>query len=224
MRVDENVLHQLEGEVSAGVDYSKASEILLVNLASGLRYREIQYELGLGLNWNETQRNEGNNASRADLSSVYTRFLDDRYFWAASAALERNQDLGIDLRSIVGGAAGRFLLQNPTMQLQLSAGLAASHEERINGTARDSLEGLIRSSYDLFQLSTPLTRLSASISIFPGITETDRLRVNSKLTLRNEFVRDFFWDLSVYSNYDNQSVKGAEDADFGVVTSLGATF
>ena len=50
------------------------------------------------------------------------------------------------------------------------------------------------------------------------------MRVNTDITLRSEIVRDFFWELSFYSNFDNQPASGAEKEDFGVVTSLGATF
>jgi len=224
IRVDETFLNRIEGEVSAGIDYKQASDILLVNLASSVRLREEKYELGFGLNWNETQRSEGNNASRADLSGAYTRILEDRFFWIASAGFERNQELGIDLRSILAGSGGKYLIQTPIMQLQLSAGLAGSREDLIDGTSQVSLEGLIHSSFDLFKLSVPMTRLSANIDVFPGITEKGRLRVNTNITLRNEFIRDFFWDLSVYSHYDNQSVSGADGSDYGVITSLGATF
>ena len=224
LRIDERFLQQLEGEVSAGLDYGQVADLLLVNLDSSLRYREEKYEIELGLNWAQTRRDEGNNYSRSSLIVDYTRLLEDRYFWATSLGFESNEGLGIDLRSIVAGAAGRFLVQTPIMQLHLSAGLAGSAEDRTNGTSQESIEGLIRSSFDLFKLSTPMTRLSASVSVFPGITEKDRLRVNSKLSLRNEFIRDFFWDLSIYSNYDNQSVQGADNSDYGIITSLGASF
>ena len=110
------------------------------------------------------------------------------------------------------------------MQFEVNAGLAASSEERTDDTTQQNLEGVIRSSFDLFKLSLPVTRLSANVSIFPGISNAGRLRVNSDITLRNELFRDFFWDLSFYSNYNNRPVEGADKSDFGIVTSLGATF
>jgi sRNA-binding regulator protein Hfq len=58
LRVDQTILQQLEGEITAGVDYRQDTDILLVNVGSKLRYREEKYELELGLNWNETQRGE----------------------------------------------------------------------------------------------------------------------------------------------------------------------
>jgi len=226
IRVDESFWHRIEGDVSAGIDYKKASDILLVNVASNLRLLEEKYEIAFGFNWNETQRTEDGqqDTSRADLSGDYTRFLKDRWFWKASAGLERNQELGTDLRTIISGTAGKYFVQTSTMRFEVNVGLAASLEDRTDGTKQDGLEGLIRSSFDIFKLNIPTTRLSANINLFPGITESGRIRINTDITLRNEIVRDFFWDLSFYSSYDNQPADGFESEDFGIVTSLGATF
>jgi len=224
IRVDESFWHRIEGDVSAGVDYKKASGILLVNVASNLRLPEEKYELAFGFNWNETTRTDDNNSSRADLSGDYTRFLKNRWFWKASAGLERNQELGTDLRTIISGTAGKYFVQTSTMRFEVNVGLAASLEDRTDGTKQDGVEGLIRSSFDIFKLNIPMTRLTANINLFPGITQSGRMRVNTDITLRNEIVRDFFWDLSFYSSYDSQPAEGFESEDYGIVTSLGATF
>ena len=224
IRVDKSWLSRLEGDVSAGVDYKKASDILLVNVASNVRLREEKYEIAFGLNWNETHRTETNNSSRAELSADYSKFLGNRWFWKASAGFERNQELGIDLRTLLAGSAGRYFVQTSTMRFEVNAGLAASRENGTDGTKRESLEGLIRSSFDVFKLDIPITRLTANVNVFPGITESGRIRVNTDITLRNELIRDFFWDLSFYSSYDNQPTEGGRKDDYGVVSSIGATF
>jgi len=216
--------HRLEGDVSAGIDYKKASDILLVNIASTVRLREEKYEIEFGFNFNETSRTENNDSSRANLTGDYTRFLGDLWFWKATAGLERNHELGIDLRSLVIGSAGKYFHQTSTTRFEVNAGLAASHENRTDDTSQNSLEAVIRSSFDLFQLNIPVTRLTANVNVFPGITESGRIRVNTDITMRNELWRDFFWDLSFYSTYDNQPVENAVKEDFGIVTSLGATF
>jgi putative salt-induced outer membrane protein YdiY len=231
IRVGESLWHRVEGDISAGIDYKKASDILLVNLASNIRLREEKHEISVSLNWNETQRNvsgdstgDEDKSSRASLNGEFTRFLGDRWFWKASAGFERNQELGIDLRSIFGASAGKYFIQTSTMRFEVNAGFAASAESRTDATKTESIEGLIRSSFDIFQLNIPITRLTANIDMFPGITEKDRFRLNTSITLRNELVRDFFWDLSFYSSFDNQPADGAEEEDYGIVTSLGASF
>ena len=110
------------------------------------------------------------------------------------------------------------------MRFEVNVGLAASLEDRTDGTKQDGVEGLIRSSFDIFKLNIPMTRLTANVNLFPGITESGRFRVNTDITLRNEIVRDFFWDLQFYSSYDNQPAEGFESEDYGIITSLGATF
>jgi len=224
IRIDESFWHRIEGDASAGINYTKASDILLVNVASNLRLREEKYEIGFGFNWNETQRAEERNSSRADLSGEYTRFLGERWFWKASGGLERNQEIGLDLRSIVSGTAGKYFVQTSTMRFEVNGGIAASSEHRTDNTTQESMEGLIGSSFDLFQLNIPITRLTANVNVFPGITESGRIRVNTDITLRNELWRDFFWDLRFYSSYDNQPVETADKSDYGIITSLGASF
>ena len=224
IRVKESFWRRLEGDISGGIDYKKASDILLINLSSSLRLKQEKYELGFGANWNETSRTEDNNSSRADISATYTRFLRDRWFWKASGGFERNQELGIDLRTIVGGTIGKYFIQTPTVRFELNAGLAGNQENNQDDTTTTSAEGLIRSSLDIFKLSIPSTRLSASVNVFPGITESGRLRVNTNISLRNEIIRDLFWDLTFYSTFDSRPVQGAENEDYGIVTSISASF
>jgi len=224
IRVRESFWRRLEGDFSTGIDYKKAGDILLINLSSNLRFKEEKYELAFGANWNETSRTENNNSSRADINGAYTRFLKNRWFWKASGAFEHNEELGIDLRTIVTASAGRYLVRTPTVRFELNGGLAGNWEDRQDNTTTTSAEGLIRSSLEIFKHSLPVTRLSASIDVFPGITESGRLRVNTNVSLRNEIIRSVFWDLTFYSTYDNRPVEDAEGEDFGIMTSIGASF
>ena len=223
IRVQESFWRRIEGELSAGINYQTASDILLINLATSLRFREEKYEIGFSANWNETDRTENNNSSRADVSGSYTRFLRNRWFWQGQGGFERNEELGLDLRTLVAATAGRYLIQTPMLRLELNGGLAGNWEERQDGTTT-SAEGLISSSLEIFKHKLPITRLSASVSVFPGITESGRMRVNTNITLRNEIVRSVFWDLQFFSNYDNRPPEGASEEDYGIVTSIGASF
>lgn len=223
IRVQESFWRRIEGDFKAGIDFKTASDILLVNLSTNLRFREEKYELGFNASWNETTRTEDNDSSRADLIGTYTRFLRNRWFWQGSGGLERNEELGLNLRTLVAATAGRYLIQNPTLRLELNAGLAGNWEDREDGTST-SAEGLVRSSLEIFKHRLPITRLSANVNVFPGITESGRMRVNTDITLRNEIVRSVFWDLTFFSNFDNRPPEGASKDDYGIVTSIGASF
>lgn len=223
IRVQESFWRRLDVDLKAGIDFKTASDILLINLSSNVKFREEKYEIDVDANWNETSRTENNNSSRADLVGNYTRFLKDRWFWKATTGFETNEELGLDLRAIVAGTAGRYLIQSSTLRFELNAGLAGNWENRQDGTST-SAEGLIRSSLEIFKHTLPITRLSASVNVFPGITESGRLRVNTNVSLRNEIVRSVFWDLTFFSTFDNRPPEGAEQEDYGIVTSIGASF
>ena len=223
IRVQQSFWRRLEGDLSAGIDFKTASDILLINLSSNLRFREEKYELGFFANWNETSLTEDNNSSRADVGGTYTKFLRSRWFWQGSGGFERNEELGLNLRTLVAATAGRYLIQNPTLRLELSGGLAGNWEDRQDSTTT-SAEGLISSSLEIFKHTLPVTRLSASVNVFPGITESGRLRVNTNISLRNEIIRSVFWDLTFFSNFDNRPPEGFSEDDYGIVTSIGASF
>lgn len=224
IRAEESFWRKIEGDAKAGIDYTKGSDILLVNLAANLRYRQQKYEIALNASWNETARAEDQSASRMDLTTTYTRFLRNRWFWKASGGFDRNQELGIDLRGIVGATAGRYLFETPTTRFELNAGFAVNREKRTDNTEVSNTEGLIRSSLEIFKHTLPITRLSANVSVFPGITDSGRLRVNADVSLRNEIIRSLFWDMSLYATFDNRPAEGFAEEDYGIVTSIGASF
>jgi hypothetical protein len=224
LRVNESLWARLEGDVRAGADYKKATDIVNVNVASNIRLREPSYEIGLGFDWNETRRSDGNDASRAQLFGDYTRLRANRWFWKASASLERNDELALKLRSLASGSVGRYLWQTPTVRWEINGGVAANVETDLNDEEVVSAEGLVSSSFDVFILSIPVTRLTASVNLFPSITEQGRFRSNASLSLRHEIVQDVFLELQYYDTYDNRPAENGEKRDLGVITSIGATF
>lgn len=224
LRINESLWARLEGDVRAGADYKKATDIVNLNVASNVRLRETAYEIGVGFDWNETRRSEDNDASRAQLFADYTRLRENRWFWKASASLERNDELGLKLRSLASGSVGRYLLQTSTVRWEINGGIAANAEKDFNEQQDVSAEGLASSSFDIFILSVPVTRLTAAVNLFPSITEQGRFRSNASLTLRHEIVQDVFWDLQYYDTYDNRPGENGEKRDYGIITSIGATF
>ena len=224
IRADESFWRRIEGDAKIGINYTKASDIVVTNLASNFRFREQKYELSIAASWNETARTDNQDSSRADLTTTYTRFLQNRWFWKASAGLDRNQELGIDLRGLVAVTAGRYLFESPTTRFELNAGLSQNREQRTDNTETNNTEAVIRSSLDIFKHKLPVTTLTANVSVFQGITDTERVRTNANLTLKNEIIRSVFWDLSVYGSWDTRPAGGAAEEDYGIVTSLGASF
>lgn len=154
----------------------------------------------------------------------YFRKLENRWFWVINSDLDRNDELGIDLRLLGGGGFGRFLIKDNRSRWLASAGLAASRELRNADSNETQLEGQLTTDYSYFFFSPTKTDLNLKLVLFPGITESDRLRGNFDAKLRWEIVNDLVWDLTYYFTWDNKPPTGASSEDTGVTTSIGYTF
>ena len=71
-------------------------------------------------------------------------------------------------------------------------------------------------------LPTGPSKTASTFSLYPSVTDWGRVRADLRSTFRLELVSDLFWALELYATYDTDPPReGAEDADYGVVTSLG---
>ena len=66
-----------------------------------------------------------------------------------------------------------------------------------------------------------MSDINLTADLYPGITESDRLRGNLRLRFRHELVKKLFWNINYFYNFDTDPPSGAtSDEDYGIVTSL----
>ena len=66
--------------------------------------------------------------------------------------------------------------------------------------------------------------LNTRLIVYPSLTTRGRVRVGSESNIRWEFVKDLYWNLRIYENFDSHPPITAPKNDFGVTTSLGWKF
>jgi len=89
--------------------------------------------------------------------------------------------------------------------------------ESINAEAQFSFKYLHRRN-------EPSSDIIFNANIYPLLEDFSSFRSDSNLTLRREIIDDLFLDLSVYYTYLTNPAFGAENDDYGVVTSIGFSF
>ena len=146
-----------------------------------------------------------------------------RWFWLANTDLDSNDQLGIDLRLLAGTGLGGYLIKNNSSRWSASAGVAASRELRLD-TNKTNFEGQLITEYSYFFFAPKKTDLNFTLSLYPGITQSDRLRGNFDTKIRWEIVKDFTLDLTYFYTWDTEPPSGAASSDTGVTTSVGYTF
>jgi hypothetical protein len=220
-----NFLARVDGSLNLGYNFTKSSGVGTLNISGNATHRARRYLNDLKFNSNLTTQPDRDDTYRADLAYRYVRFLEHRRLYTFGAALQRNDELGIDLRVLVDGGYGRSFIQTNRQRLLAVAGLAVNREWSAEGPSDLNLEGAFTATYKFFQYHTPKADITVTAVLFPGLTDWGRLRGEFDTKFRREMVSDFFWDIDFYYSYDNRPrSEGAATDDWGIVTSVGWTF
>lgn len=225
LNLDESRLKRWDGSVSVGIDFAKTNAQRNVNGAFDLHRRGKDFMLGMDGSLYLQSQDGLPDSTRADLQAEYLGLMQERWYWTALGALERNDELGIDLRTLLGGGYGRFLRQTTRSLWSATGGLAVVNEQRAgNEAAETNIEAIIDTRFEYFTYKTPKTSLTTSLTLFPSITDAGRLRSSLDFSLRRELIEDLFLSLTVYGSQDNQSPDESESTDYGLITSVGYSF
>jgi putative salt-induced outer membrane protein YdiY len=219
------LIDRLDGYVTAGYNYTKASAVQTFTFTGGIRTRNERRELALNGSTTATSEKDDEDTKRFDLQGTYRRLLPNRYFYLGFAGLEGNDALGLDLRTTLGGGYGRYLLQDRRREWTAFGGLAVNREDFEESDQRDSIEGVIGTTFSFFRFDSPEANLDATLVLLPSLTESGRFRSEATVKSRYEIVEDLFFEISLYGSYDNEPDQNADsDSDYGVTTSLGYSF
>ncbi|MBK7902674.1 MAG: DUF481 domain-containing protein [Proteobacteria bacterium] len=105
-------INRLDGYVSAGLDIAKASDRRSIDLAGGLSARTRARAWSLDGSVNLTDDSAGDTSERYQLQGNYRQFHRDRNFYLGFGSFERNTELDLNLRTMMGGGYGRYFVQN----------------------------------------------------------------------------------------------------------------
>ncbi len=224
--IEERGVNRLDGDISAGYNFTKANEVEQLNVGLDLEFRTETRIFSLSFDSVLTDSADNDANQRQSLDLNYRRLLRDRWLLGGNVSLNRNDQLGIDLRTSVGGNGGRIVRQSDHSSLILEAGLMVTREELAGSTGdQDTLEAIGTIRWDWFRYDTPELDLSTKLEIIPNLSDTGRVRGELDITLKWEMIEDLFWQLEFYDSYDSRpATVGAEKNDYGIISSLGYSF
>lgn len=220
-----DLLARIKGSVSAGFSYTKASDIGTFTFNGDLRSRTRKREWSLDGSSTVTNDSEGGSSERYQVSGYFRYFLADRRFWLSGLSFESNDELGLNLRTSLAGGYGTYLMQDQKHEWSVFGGLAATREKYTSEPERESIEGVLGTSYSFFRFNPLNANLYANLTLFPSLTESGRVRSEGRLSSRWEIIKDLYFEISMYGSYDNEPGEtAASDYDYGTTTSLGYSF
>ncbi len=216
---------RIDGNISLGYNMAHSSGVSQFTLGLNASYSQERYESKLSLSSAITDQESGK-TSRDDLTFSSGRSgKRRRWFSVGTASLQNNDELGIDRRALLGGAVGRYFIQNAHNEFLASLGAAVNRENVAGGGRTDATwEGMFTIQYWLAHNLPNDVSLSVNVVLFPGISESSRFRSESSLDYRHEIVNDLTVGLSVYYSTDNTPPPDSLSSDYGVTALVGYNF
>lgn len=221
--IGESFWKRLQGSMSAGFSYTKASKVAQFSFSGNVLYQTRHNQVAL--TYNNIVTNQDSGTSQQLYSRLgYQHQPGERWFGLGFLSYQRNQELGVDGRGVLGAGGGRTLFQSDRGSLSINGGLDLNLEN--GGSSRNSsLEAFAALEYSLYKYTGMQSNLVISAIAFPSLTESGRFRWQVDTTWRQELFKNIFWNWTFYASGDNEPPEGAAStSDYGVITSLGWTF
>lgn len=226
--IEKGFWSRMDGALSLGFSYTKASEVAQLTLSWTNRYTMENALVDLRANAIATSKGDTSAVSRnEDFSAAYYRLFGLKLNASVSAAFQRNDELGLKRRTIGTLSGGASPIQTNLHTLLVSLGIALNSELGTSDTSvtTQSAEGVLKVNYSLFKYDSPKSNLNVTAAYYPSITEEGRHRVDIDVSLSHELVKDFYVNLSYYTNLDTKpATQDASKSDYGVVTSVSWTY
>jgi hypothetical protein len=223
--VHQRFWRRMDGSVDLGFNYTESSNLTQLNLNAEAIYRVKNWSVTTNLNSFYSQQEGAVAAKRGDLSMRYDRYLSRSWVAEVGGALEKNVQLGLNLRTSLGLGAGRYFVQTNQTQLLAYVALIANRERPVEGESKNNTEAAVGGRYSYFMYDFPKVTLAAAAAVIPSITQGGRVRVQADASARREIVSDFYMSLSVFYSSDSRDpTTGASRHDWGPTLSVGWQF
>ncbi len=233
--IEDRGIDALDIDFTVGYNFAKAGGVASTNLGVNMDWRSLIRIESLKFSTTITDSDTLEASKRMTLGFQHTRLFNNRWFSNGNLTFEKNDELGLNLRTSIGVGGGRYLVQSNRMLWSLDAGLQVSREDQsvepelqdsredqaAESEYTDSLEATFTVKWDWFIFQDPELDWSTTVQLVPSLTESGRVRGELDTSLQWEIINDLKWGFALYGSFDNQpqSTTG-ETSDYGINTTV----
>jgi putative salt-induced outer membrane protein YdiY len=194
------------------------NQVTQVSFGGGVGYNARNYEVSIDGTTIINEQTDAQDTRRVTLSGLYTHKLGNNWTGNGLLQFERDDQQGLNGRSLLGGALGKRLYNRRGMRLQLFGGLALNREDFEGEPKADTPEGLLGAAYRL--RAARGIDFDASLFVFPNLETSGRVRTQFDSSLSIDLFADFDFKLTFYDRYDSDPPVGNETHDYGLTVGL----
>ena len=152
------------------------------------------------------------------------RIIGRRNYLVGIGQFQQDESLGLNFRSTLAPAYGRYLVQRRQTTFSLFSGVAFTREQFTGEDYQNSAEALVGADVEWFTPGESDTDFSTTAVSYFNISGTARTRVDLNSAFKRKFLKDLNWSINVFDSFDSTPAEGQKENDFGVSLSLGWTF
>jgi hypothetical protein len=215
---------RLDGSISAGFSFTEANNQTQWTFDTSVSYRSRRWLTELDADSLLTINDDSDRQSRNNLALQSQRFLRPRWSALGFLQFQQNEELSLDLRSLVGVGAGRILAQSNRTLVTALAGVAFTREQYAGEGDQSIAEAVVGGSWEWFTFDGRSTNLSTGTFTYYALNSDSRVRLEMNTTFKSDIVGDLYWSINVFESFNSQPPTDQKKNDFGVSATIGWTF
>jgi hypothetical protein len=224
--VEDSFWAQLAGSIDYGFSFTGGSDTRQSSLSGSVEYRTEAWAARLNGSSVLNRESGAKKSGRNTLDLLYAKYVGPHWYAGVTASLLSSNQQDLTLRASGGGGIGRDFVRSGTASLSFLGAVVFSREQYSENTAvepqknqAEALLGFFFSKYAFKKL-----QLTGQVVVYPNLTTLGRVRLSEDSNLQIQIVRNLYWKVSIYENYDSRPPVTAPKNDFGTSTSVGWKF
>lgn len=223
--IEESFWKRLDGYLDFGFSFTEADDRTQVSFGSEARYQTQKYLRKLSFSAITASQSGVDETNRYDLNFNVLRTLRPKRAVIILGSLQHNEELGIDLRTLVGAGVAWRLKQTNSTNFTLVGGASVNRENVDGAESQESVEAILGLQFESFKFDHPERDIEVLFTVYPSLSDFERVRAELNVKIRWEIVNDLFLGLSLLESYDSEPLfAGAEKSDLSLITSFGWSF
>jgi hypothetical protein len=216
-------IERLNGTIDSGIIYSKGNQSTQYNLGAQITYPRERWAAGASVNSTLADSTGANKSTRNQLNlDAFHIMRSKNWFYDGIGVFLQSSEQGISRQVTEGAGIGRFLKNTNQTQVSIFAGFAGQNTDYVDTSSQNLASGLIAGNIQFFRFNK--TNANVTAYFLPAISQPGRVKFNLNATYYLKIVGNLEWNVSFYSNFDNQPPNHLSGSDFGSSSGLSWKF
>ena len=215
---------RLEGSLDGGFSFTQANVQTQWTFHTDVRYRSPTWLSELIGESALTTSEDVDRQSRNSLGLRTRRYVRPLWSLVGLAQLQQNEELSLNLRTVLGGGIGRMLAQSNRFTTGVIAGVSYTQEQYADAEDLSMAEAIGAISVQWFTFDRRATNLGIEAASFYALNGSSRTRLELSTTFKNDIVGDLYWSINGFESYSSQPPPEQKSNDFGVSAAVGWSF